>query len=468
MKPANSGHPKPKHNLWETFEHVQPQFSTTRFVSRNSMEIAKFSQSNLYKLAEGKVRVFFNSLYPIERGFINIRNLPNFLTRKKVQHELLGMMTGMAPERVAYLQKSNDYFSELHEEYDFFKANQGLSPDKQYSHTIAKDFKHLQSILKDKNALASIVTIEGAHVLFDKKMQSGKLSKAEMKAALHKNIEALKAWEHPPFIINLAHHFYNHLSGHAKSFFKIEIAEGLLNQKKGLNLGLQGLGIKALKEMLSNRNGKRIHIDTKHMSLKARQEFYNWIRSYNYLNKQNNIPIICSHTGVNGYKTMSGSLRTPDNFKKSKEGYFFKWSLNISDEEIQIIHQSGGLLGVMIDKTKLGGGKFYASLGKLKSDKAIKDAYLKIIWDNIFHVVNAVGDKSGWDIISIGSDYDGAISHVEGYDDVTKMPDLYDDLRNYLEANNYEKKLWFGYEPTEILNKIFQQNAMDFCERYFV
>lgn len=468
MKPANSGHPKPEYNLWEDFNHVEAQFSTTRFVSRNSMEIAKYSQTNLYKLAEGNVRVFFNSLYPIEDGFINIRNLPKILTRNKVQLELIALITGMHPKRIEYLRKTKDYFKLLQEEYNYLVANQGVSPDGKYRHEIAKNFNHLQSILKEKNTLASIITIEGGHVLFDKKMMSGKLSKPEMKAGLMKNIETLKSWEHPPFMVNLAHHFYNQLCGHSKSFFKIEIAEGLLNQKKGLDVGLQGLGIKALKELLSDRNGKRIHIDTKHMSVKARIEYYNWIKSYNYLSSKNNIPIISSHTGVNAYKTMSGSIRGNDNSSKIKEGYFFRWSLNISDEEILIIHKSKGMLGIMIDKTKLGGGKFFASLTKMKSDQEIKNAYLKVIWDNIFHVVNVVGDKSGWDIITIGTDYDGAISHVEFYDSAAKMPDLYDDLRDYLHTTKYYKELWYDYEPTEILNKIFQTNTMAFCEMYFV
>jgi microsomal dipeptidase-like Zn-dependent dipeptidase len=468
MKPANSGHPKPKYNLWEDFGHLTPTFTTSRFVSRNSMQIAKYTQSNLMNLARGNVRVFFNSLYPIEKGFLNLRNIPTVLTRKKVQHELIGLLTGMDPKRVEYLQKHADYFKELHEEYHFMVSNQGVSPDGQYRHEIAKNYTHLQEILKEKNTLSSIVTVEGAHVFFDKKMLSGKLQKPEMKHQLHQNILAVKEWEHPPFMINLAHHFYNELCGHAKSFFKIEIAEGLLNQKKGLNLGLEGLGIKALKEMLSSRNGKRIHIDTKHMSMKSRQEYYRWIESYNYLNESNNIPIISSHTGVNGYKTMSGSVRASDDMNKIKEGYFFRWSLNISDEEINIIHRSNGILGIMIDETKLGGGKFYASLTKLGDDKAIKDAYLKLIWDNIMQVVDAVGAKSGWDIIAMGTDYDGAIQHVQGYDSADKMPLLYNDLLTYLEENKYQKQLWYGYEPVEIMNKIFLQNTMQFLERYFV
>lgn len=468
LKAANSGYPKPLYNIWEDFDHIKPSFSTTRYLSRNSIEVAKYSQTNFEKLSKGKVRVVFNALYPIEKGFINLRNIPNALTRKKVQHEMFALLTGMGPDKVAHFQKTNDYFKDLDEEYDYLKSNQGKSPDGNWVHEIAKDYDHLKTILKNKKAIASIITIEGAHVFFNKKMLSGKLSKNEMKAELKKNIELVKEWEHPPFMVNLAHHFYNHLSGHAKSFFKIEVSEGLLNQKKGLNLGLQGLGIKALKEMLSNRNGKRIHVDTKHMSLQSRKELYNWVSSYNYLNKNDMIPIISSHTGVNGYKSMFGSVRQADSIAKKKAGYFFNWSINVSDEEIKIIHDSKGIMGIMIDKTKLGGGKFFASLAKIKDDQKIKDAYLKLIWDNIFQVINAVGEKSGWDIIALGTDYDGAISHVHPYDSSEKLPTLFDDLKQYLETSNYEKKLWFGYEPIEILNKIFQKNAMDFCQRYFV
>ncbi len=468
LKSSNSGHPKPMYNIWEDFDHLIPQYRTARYVSRNSLEIAKYTQANLYKLAKGKVRVFFNSLYPIERGFINLRNIPKALTRNKVQHELIGLLTGMSADRVAHLKKNTDYFKEVHEEYEYFKSQQGLSPDKQHRFEIAKNFNHLKEILKDKTALSSIVTIEGAHVFLDKKMLSGKLTRGEMKVAVKNNIESIKQWEHPPFIVNVAHHFYHGFCGHAKSFFKIEIAEGLLNQKRGLDLGINGLGTKIMTEMLSNSNGKRIHIDTKHMSLKARKEYYKWLRGYNYINKNNNIPIICSHTGASGYKTMKGNMLTKDNTSKKNEGYLFRWTINISDEEIRLIHESKGLIGIMVDKTKLGGGKFYAALSKAKDDVAIKDLFMKILWDNIFQIIHAIGDKSAWDIITIGSDYDGAIQHIDYYDSADKMPDLFDDMRDFIEKNNYQKDLWFDYEPVEILNKIFQKNTMDFCERYFV
>ena len=468
IKSANSGHPKPSSNIWEDIEHILPVSSMGRLVSRSTLEISKFSQSNLYRMAKGKVRLVFASLYPIESGFINLRNFANWVTKKKVQHELLSIITGMSTDRIKYLQKKNIYSEEYEKEYQYLMNQQGKSPDGKYFFKVCENYKDVHQTLKEDHGIAIVHCVEGAHVFIDKKMASGKLNKREMKHSLKKNIEEVKSWERPPFIINLAHHFYHGFCGHAKTFFQLEVGEGLLNQKKGLNIGLEGLGIKAMKEMLSNRNGKRIHIDTKHMSLKSRQEFYNWIRSYNYLNSSNNIPIICSHTGVNGYKTMSGSIRSNDNTSKKNEGYFFKWSLNISDEEIRIIHESNGLIGVMVDKTKLGGGKFYANLSKLKDDQKIKDAYLKLIWDNLFQIVDAIGNKSAWDIISIGSDYDGAIQHVEGYETAEKMPLLYDDLLTYLKKENYQKDLWYDLEPIQILNKIFQKNAMVFLERYFV
>ena len=111
---------------------------------------------------------------------------------------------------------------------------QGKSPDGEHEYVVVNNYDELTDTLKDKNKLAIIVTIEGAHVFIDKKMASGKLSKPEMKLQLKQNIESIKAWERPPFIVNLAHHFYHGYCGHAKSFFQVEVAEGLLNQKKGI------------------------------------------------------------------------------------------------------------------------------------------------------------------------------------------------------------------------------------------
>lgn len=204
------------------------------------------------------------------------------------------------------------------------------------------------------------------------------------------------------------------------------------------------------------------------MSLKGRKEFYNWVRSYNYLSNVDKIPLICSHTGVNGYKTMSGSLQKPDNVAKIQNSYLNRLSINISDEEINIIKESDGLIGIMFEKNKLGGGKFFDSIKKETDKEKITEAYSKIFLDNCLQIVQAVGNKSGWDHICIGSDLDGAIQHFDDYDTAAQFPKVYENLVRYLDKHQYEKQLWYGYKPEEIVDKIMRKNVMDFYSKYFV
>lgn len=468
LKSFNSGYPEPPRNIWEDLTHNVGKTNPARFIHKNSAEIAKYSQSNFYELARGRVRVANVSLYPIEKGFLELRNLSKAVTNKIARDEMLEVITGYGMSSIRYLRKHLDYFEELQDEYAYIRDQQGTSPDKKWSFRIANNYRDLQAILgKGPDTLAVILHVEGAHVFFNEKMLSGKLSKSEVKKELMANILKVKEWETPPFSVNLCHHFYNGLCGHSKSFSGF-LGVGLLNQVKGMESGLTGLGIKALKELLSSNNGKRILIDTKHMSLAGRIEFYNWIRSYNYLSKSDKIPIICSHTGMNGFKTMTGSLVQPDTNKKLNNQVLNRWSINISDEEINIIHETGGLIGIMLDKYKLGGNKFFNAIKNITDREKLRDAYSRAFMDNVLQVVHAVGKPSAWDLIAIGSDYDGAIPHVDFYDKASTMPDLHADLVRFLEKTKYGKNLWYGYKPADLVDKIMRKNAMDFYERFFV
>ncbi|MGB1247401.1 MAG: hypothetical protein ACPG4Z_00840 [Chitinophagales bacterium] len=465
LKSSNWGLKKKKKNPWETFEHIKPETPAGRYAMRASMDLAKYTQANFEKLMQGKVKIAFLSLYPFERGFFNVRNVPNLLTSKKAKVEMVAVSSGMGREKTEYYFNHTDYFKELNDEYNFIKENQGKSPCGKYSYKIATSYNDIKESLAKENELSIVLTAEGAHALFDEKMLSGKLDKAALKKRLVENIGQMKSWEHPMSFITLMHHFYNGLGGHAKSL--TEIGNSLLNQRKGLERPIEGLGLSAMKELLSNTNGRRVLIDSKHMSLQVRKDYYKWIRTYNYINKHDNIPIICSHGGVNGYKTMSGSLKKKDTIAKKNKHYFFNWAINLSDEEMKIIHETKGLMGLIIDKGKLAGGQILKKIEKESNKAIVKEMYMKQIWDNLFQGVEAIGSKSAWNIFSLGTDYDGAINHVEFYDDATKLPTLYGDLYEYLDRTQYRKKLWHGYRPDEILHKVFQTNAIDFLAQNF-
>ena len=468
IKVFNSGRPYPRRNLWDDFKHETGNTNPAKFALNNSKGLAKYSQTNFDQLIRGKVRVVSASLYPMEKGFLNIRNVPNILMNSRAKDELTQIISGYSIDSIRYMRESNNYFSDLLDEYNFLQKHQGKSPNGQYYYKLVNNYGELQNVLtQDDKGLAIIVSIEGSHSLWDEEMLEGKMTTLQLKKKLEEHIGILKSWETPPFTVNLCHHFYNRLAGHSRSFSGA--SRNIFNQNKGIDTGLTGLGIKVLKEYNSRNNGKRIIVDTKHMSILARKEYYNWIRSYNYISQSDKIPIVCSHSGVNGFKTMAASIKTPDNQTKYNSKHFNCWSLNISDEEIKIIHESTGLIGIMLDKHKLGGGVFFKNhIDGVTDQDAIKEAYIRMFFDNVFQIVKAVGNESGWDTMTIGSDLDGAIEHVDPYDRCSTYPQMYDDMVSFLGRTKYGKTLWYNKSPEEIVDRIFRKNMMAFLERHFV
>ncbi len=468
LKSFHSGHPEPTCDLWECIDHSEANTGFLRMIRKNSTQVLKHSQCNLYALSEGQVRVINLSLYPMEHGFLRVRDVPSLMISKNASEQMISLITGMDPKRIKYLRNTDDrYFDDLQKEYEYVAKGQGISPDGKLAYKIVNNYKELEHVVAhEPNTIAIIMSIEGAHAFGCGVKATEKKPIEEMKALLSENIRKVKQWEHPPFTVNLAHHFWNQLGGHATSLKGV--LNGIINQNKGKDKGLTELGRHVLRELLSRENGKRILIDTKHMSVASRMEYYGFIRNYNYLNPNDKIPVICSHGGVNGYKDLASSIRTNDNQKKSAKGHFHKWSINVCNEEIRIIHESEGLIGIMMDKGNLGSIELVKRISKITDPVKQREEFTKMILMNIFQVVKAVEEKSGWDVVTIGTDYDGTITHVDPYDTSAKMPLLRSDLIEYLHKHKFHKELWYDYTPEELVEKIFSGNAMRFYQKFFV
>lgn len=466
IKAFNSGHPHPEKNMWEPIYHKTNQNKFAERIERISRQVLKESQCNLYKLAEGNVRLFNISLYPIEKGFLKLRNVPRLLLGKEnvdIMHEVI---LGFHPKRIAYLKKSHNYYQDLTDEYCYVRDSQGMSPDGKYEFRLAGNYKELKTLLKKKNTLVGIISIEGAHVFGTVGTTFDALSLEEQKTIMSERIREVKAWEYPPFTINLAHHFWNNLCGHATSFKMPSSA--LLNQNKGKDKGITPLGWHVIRELLSRENGKRILIDTKHMSAAARIEYYAFIDNYNALNPADKIGIVFSHAGVNGFSTLESSVREKDTMRKARHHRLYKWSINVSNDEVNHILASNGLIGLMMDKGNLGGLNEVREVSGITDTGKMRKAFSKLFWDNVFQIVKAAGCKEGWDIVSLGTDYEGTITHMDPYESSAKLPLFASDLQQYLEETDYRSELWYGYSPAKLVSKIMRENAMKFYERYFV
>lgn len=452
-------------NIWEKSENTTIETPLGRWARLKSREIAKSSQANLYNYAEGNVRIVFDSLYPFEKGFLKMRKLPTAMLGQQKTDVLLQTVTGFDPHQLIALRKSRNYFQELMGQYAFLAKGQGTSPDGKYSYQLAGNWAEAKAITEsDPNKIAVVVTIEGAHSL-NCGLPAGKGHAGTSEKEVLQNIGTLKAWKAAPLFINLAHHFYNELCGHSRS-----LKQGLyqaLNQKKGLGDGITPLGWKVMHELLAVDNGKRVLIDIKHMSLKARKEYYRMLESHNRLSRNEQVPIVCSHTGLSGFKTMKANGRKRDKMRKMRDSEFHNWAINLSDEEIRIISDSGGMIGLMMDKGILGSHQNVLSIKDLEDVSARKERLLELMARNIFQAVQAVGNRSGWDVLAIGSDYDGMITHLDPYHEASQFPDFRADLVDFIKRKRYGEALWHGLEPEEMVQKVMQTNALTFLEKHF-
>ncbi len=453
-------------NYWPNKSNKNINTKIGRWARMQTKDIAKESQTNFYAAAKGNVRVIFDSLYPVEEGFVKIRRVPGLLVGKKGGDDLMRTVTGVHKKRLQKSRKNRDYFVKLQEQYQCLLNSQGNSPCGKHNYKLVANYNALQNTLQQSESnIAIITTIEGGHVFGCGTNLTAKIPLAQHKKILSKNIATVKAWEFPPVFVNLSHHFWNQLCGQARSF-KSPI-HTILNQRKGMNKGITELGWHVIAELLSRKNGRRIIIDVKHMSAKGRKEYYQFVNCYNQIHPEDPIPVVCSHTGVSGFDTFEAATNERDKMKKMKNSPFNNWSLNMCDEDIKMIYRSGGLMGIMLDKGLLSSPQKLKEIQQIINPNKRKEAFVKAIWDTVFQAVKAVGHKGGWDIIALGSDYDGIINHIDYYADMSSMNQLAQDLIDYLQNYEYQQDLWFGYTPAELLQKIKNVNTMNFLKRHF-
>jgi microsomal dipeptidase-like Zn-dependent dipeptidase len=122
----------------------------------------------------------------------------------------------------------------------------------------------------------------------------------------------------------------------------------------------------------------------------------------------------------------------------------------------------------MMDKGNLGGINEIKNISAITDLDKMRREFSKIFWDNAFQIVKAAGSEKGWDCISLGTDFEGTITHIDPYESSAKLPLFAKDLENYLEETNYRQELWYNYSPAQLVRKIIRENAMRFYERYFV
>jgi microsomal dipeptidase-like Zn-dependent dipeptidase len=467
------------------------------------------SQGDFIKLAKGGVRVLFLSLYPVEQGFMSFKQVG--LETGNITDALANLILKMPKERADEIQSyEHNYFGDLLKEYEFVQrfadpheetVRLDLFKRKKFKYRIVGNFDELNAILdldsdlnpdsSSDNTIAVILTIEGAHSLGAGQLNTLTLDYTDLSASLKRNIEVLKRMGPPgkeglhcPFFISLSHHFWNQLGGHAVSLW--EVLRKVFDQKTGINEGIKDLGKLVIDDLLSMENGRRILIDVAHMSVKVRQWFFNIYLPDRESRTGEKIPVIVSHTGLNGFDTIAGSQMAgnPETihdiadelYKKSTK--FNPWDVFISDEEIIIIHKSGGLIGLNLDERIMMGKEVLDSTKKharWKTQRIADGIWIEPLIEEILHIARLIYSQTRdesviWDNICIGSDYDGMITPIKAYRNANSFPKLqkmiFEKLKKRVNSEQFLANK-SDSELKEITDSIVWKNALRFLKKHY-
>ena len=454
------GRNHPNKNRTNSIWHADPPTPSDKLVNI-ALSLTKFRQSDFTTLAKGGAHIVFVSLCGLEKGFV----------MNKLGTGILGdvtgnLVTGLGKKRIDHIQTMTDYFTDLEMEYNFYKQLNGHKVKVNgnwYKYKIVSGFDEINNQLDSGiKTIFVILTIEGTNVFNSGLQMIGKtVNPTEVLA----NIDKVKQWDNKLFFIGMTHHFNNEMVGHAPSLHGI--AKVMCDQSDGINEGFNNLGWQVLKKLLDNTNGRRILIDLKHMSIKARDEYYNFLED-EYTNEI--IPLLVSHGAVNGLR--SHNERVQDDFFNHNK--FQTDEINFYDDELVRIAKSDGLFGIQFDERRVGSKSELKKTGPNLSRRKMLFHKSKLIWNQIQHIAEVLNrnNQYAWGIQCIGSDYDGMVNPLNGFWTAEEMP-LFD---SYLEKHAYnfiassqsdDLKNYNKIKAADIVEQFMHSNAYEFLKRNF-
>lgn len=421
--------------------------------------ITKFSQSNFTSIVSGGVNVICASLYPIEKWFFI-----NKIDNEFIKDVAANFATGIGKKRIDAIQKISNYFQDLEREYAFYRQLDGKVirlPEGKFRYRLVNSFSEIKTIKnadpEDITTVCVIISIEGMHVL------NSNIKADPDESDFLSNVSKIKNWNHSPFFVSMAHHFWNHLCGHAESFSGF--VKKNVDQSEGIDTGFTPLGNKVAKALLSKTNGKRILIDIKHMSVTSRLEYYSLIESMASLK---DVPIVISHGACNG-------LKSPDNKVQTGSLVANKLNpvdINFYDSEIIKVAKSNGIIGLQLDERRIANKTTLEATKNSMRRSKIMHYRSELLWFQIQHILEVLDSEGlfAWDCIALGTDFDGIIDPLNAFWTSEELPYLADFLERHV--YNYMTKITLtvpenNIEADDIVARVMSANGMRFLETHF-
>ncbi len=422
--------------------------------------LSKFSQANFTSQAYGGVSIVCVSLYPLEKWFVR-----NSFNNELILDLVANFALGVGDKRIDFIQGIEDYFQDLERQYNFYRQLDGKVvrlPEGKFRYKLVRSYEEINRIkaedaVKKHSTICIVISIEGLHVL-----NTG-LKKTPNENEVLQNLETIRNWDYKPFFITIAHHFWNHLCGHAESLTGVILKYA--DQSEGLNTGFSELGLKVMKRLLDNSDGKRIIPDIKHMSPLARQQYYELLGSDQ---AYNDVPLIVSHGACNGLR----SFKNPVVDHPATASTLNPIGINFYDDEIIRIAKSGGIIGLQLDERRIISPEARKKVKHAIRRNKIMHYRSALLWNQIQHIAEVL-DKEGmfaWDNIAIGSDFDGIIDALNGFWTAEELPFLADFLERH--AFNFTRNNSFELDKNnipadEIVSRVMSVNAKNFLAKFF-
>jgi microsomal dipeptidase-like Zn-dependent dipeptidase len=500
--------------------HIHPSFKTFLGAFKEqdrkscweeiSFELGKLlniinSQSSLTQMKDGNIRLAVANLLSLERPLAE-----NFLL--SFFNDFSDKLDDTIFEKVRNQDNdpanSKSYFGLMLAELAHLKNAESVNPNLK-----VKVINSMADFIDDGETLNLILAAEGGHNFY------GEVDIGEHEdnlISIQRHLEVFKGKAQPfrLFYITLVHLYQNHFGNHA---YAIKLIQG--KEFKPIGKGLTDLGKTFVRECLQKSDtDNQILIDIKHMSLQSRLDYYKLRRE-----EFPEAPILATHMGVTGTSFKRNAIKFIDktgseslnevyfNFElcKALNGtYFNPWSINLFQEDIEEIVSSNGLIGVSLDKRILGcsdvipneylsseekillkGKKIVSIVDELLDLKDIQERdfsmmtrsqnELHYLANNILYIVRVgqevlineggIERKVGndiWKQICIGSDFDGLIAPIRGFQDASLVSSLRGQLKPALELLATNSIIPINV-PANVEDLIMFENAFNFMSLHY-
>lgn len=455
------------------------------------------SQSNLAQLFKNDVRLIGLVLHAPEQKIGKVLGEKGIVNKGKINL--------IDKTQLAYLATGAHSFELINEELRWLTT--AVSPIPGAAFKIVKKASDFNEAVQ--NTVFGVIIVEGLHCFFDD---------PDAPTAKEKFTENLNAFTEANTVVsmNICHMQQNKFCNHA---YGIQLFNPALFYPEMNSITKWG------EEVINMMVSKKILVDIKHMSLKARLDIYRMFRLPDaepaYVQ-----PLICTHAGTTGlpiidrvkyiYKVPEdkGSVYELLQLKpKSRfydDVYHNASSINLYDEDIEHIFLSGGIIGLSFDQRILGFGddsgqtsvivphdleyishqeaafffgpapenlnvwpddtNVWASedLDELANSQDLyPDLHRRFLINNILHILWVAGKKASIGLkkaarqICIGTDFDGLINAIDCCKTADGLQQLKDDMREDL-AKGLNKNGFQELNADVLLDDIFYNNGKNF------